>query len=100
MRFVCIAGWTLAAAGTWAFAYQAATPASPPQPAAATAPATGAIEGQVFNNATGAPLKKSTVRLTGLGGRLNGGMPSDVARCVLRARAYMMAPARGGPVGA
>jgi len=50
-------------------AFGQGTPAVP-------APPKGIIEGQVFNLATGAPLKKATVRLTGLGARPSGGMPN------------------------
>jgi len=49
-------------------------------PAPPAAPAKGIIEGQVFNVATGAPLKKATVRLVGLGARPSGGMPSTASR--------------------
>jgi protocatechuate 3,4-dioxygenase beta subunit len=45
------------------------------------APATSSIEGQVFNLATGAPLKRASVRLVGLGRRqTTGGMPQMLTR--------------------
>jgi protocatechuate 3,4-dioxygenase beta subunit len=53
----------------------------PPPPAQAAAPATSSIEGQVFNLATGAPLKRASVRLVGLGRRqATGGMPQMLSR--------------------
>src|SRR5436305_13160669 len=74
MRSGCVAVWMVA--GSLAFAYQGA-----PAPATANAgPATATIEGQVFNATTGAPLKKPTVRLTGLGARRGGGMPTVFAK--------------------
>jgi uncharacterized GH25 family protein len=69
MRFVCMAGWIFAAAWS-ALGYQT------PQAATNSAPATAILEGQVFNGATGAPLKKATVSLNGLGARPAGGMPA------------------------
>jgi protocatechuate 3,4-dioxygenase beta subunit len=50
------------AAGTLAFGFQGG-------PSTSSSPAKGIIAGQVFNLATGQPLKKATVRLVGLGTR-------------------------------
>src|SRR5262245_44991502 len=51
------------------------TPQAPQAPQAQTVQVAGSIEGQVFNLATGAPLKRANVRLTaiGRGGRGPGG---------------------------
>jgi hypothetical protein len=49
-------------------------------PAQPSAPATSSIEGQVFNLATGAPLKRASVRLSGIGRRQTGGMPQMLSR--------------------
>src|SRR5436305_2102982 len=50
----------------------------PQQPAG---PATSSIEGQVFHGATGAPLKRASVRLVGIGRRQQGGgMPSMLTK--------------------
>lgn len=58
MRSLGIAVWVVAASSA---AFGQAAPAAPN-----ATPPKGSIEGQVFNLATGAPLKKATVRLTGL----------------------------------
>jgi hypothetical protein len=87
MRSVWMAGFGLAL-GSLAFGFQSAParqarpaqPAqqlqAPPQPAPT---GTGAIEGQILNQATGAPLKKANVRL--FGSRTQPGvMPTNAAR--------------------
>src|ERR1700720_1813766 len=97
MRSVWMAGCWLAlsslALSNPAFGFQAAPPlpprpAQPAQPARGQAqapplqpptPGTGVIEGQIFNLATGAPLKKANVRL--FGSRTQPGvMPTNAAR--------------------
>src|SRR3954453_19384867 len=74
MRIGLAACWLAVTAGSLP-AFQAAPPpraAQAPQ-AAQAAPATGSIEGQVFNLATGAPLKRASVRLSAIGRGGRGG---------------------------
>ena len=55
-------------------ASESAPPAAPP------GPATSSIEGQVFNLATGAPLKKTTVRINQLGPLPQGTQPARLSK--------------------
>jgi protocatechuate 3,4-dioxygenase beta subunit len=72
----CLLAAAIAAAQPQPQVQVQAAPAQPP------APATASIEGQVFNLATGAPLKRASVRLVGLGRRQQqpGGMPQMLSR--------------------
>jgi len=60
-------------------AAQNGTPQTVP-PAAPPGPATSSIEGQVFNLATGAPLKKTTVRINQLGPLPQGTQPARLSK--------------------
>jgi uncharacterized surface anchored protein len=74
MRIGLAACWLAAAAGSLAAFQAAQAPQAPRAPQTAqAAQATGSIEGQVFNLATGAPLKRATVRLTAIGRGGRGG---------------------------
>src|SRR5438105_917423 len=69
MRLVCAAGTLFLGC----LAYGQQVPAQ--RVAADPGPATSSIDGQVFNSATGAPLKKAAVSLNGLGMSAPGAMP-------------------------